>query len=160
MPMFVVKLSKSTCSSEVHWISWRARSIPSFEPMMVIMSLFSFGPGMLIFVAEVNSKAANFCPFVPRINRWWSLGIRISCLAYKFNKIQHDIPSKKPKFLTPCLLPGFGPNIVLYLPVSEVVEQSSFVHVAQHQLYQLALRSDFDLFQSSVQWIHLNTLNV
>ena len=70
------------CKSEMSWISWTACSIPSFGPVMVILSAVSFTFGMEICVAVLVSSSCKLVPPRPKIKRWCSFGMLIVELAF------------------------------------------------------------------------------
>lgn len=64
-----------TCSAEMSRTSWRAFSMPSLVPVILIWLLGSSGRGIWILVAVFSSKSCSFSPFLPITKRWCSLGM-------------------------------------------------------------------------------------
>lgn len=71
-----------TCSAEMSRTSWRAFSMPSLVPVILIWLLASSGRGIWILVAVFSSKSCSFSPFLPITKRWCSLGMATVAEAY------------------------------------------------------------------------------
>ena len=74
--------SSLTCSAEMSSTSWRAFSMPSLVPVILIWLLASSGRGIWILVAVFSSKSCSFSPFLPITKRWCSLGMATVAEAY------------------------------------------------------------------------------
>lgn len=77
-----------TCSAEIRRTSWRAFSMPSLVPVILIWLLGSSGRGIWILVAVFSSKSCSFSPFLPITKRWCSLGM--GTVAEACNRRDHQ----------------------------------------------------------------------